>query len=603
MKKTLLIIIIPLIIILLALGGFFAYLKINTTPKKIFEKAISKTIDEIKEKQIDYSTIKLKTELSAKIESDEEKFKEIDKALENSKLSIETQMDLKTLNASESIDITYDGESLINAKLIAQDKKAYIQLKDWFDKYIELSAGENLDFSQFENVFSDITTVNKTQLLEEYKKELINVISKQTFTKETVTMNLNGQDTKVTKSSLKLNSKQLKDIENELITNLKNNNNFLTALVGYKESFLKYTDEINKGLSEESSYADSIITVSIYTKGLFSEFVAVDLVTSNGTVEQEGIGFIKTSKEKFEYFAYKNENETRKYTMRVLGEIGKGQGTITFIIPNDEKDAKLVCKYQENNNQTTYEITTEETEGAKLNITGSVIKEDKKYSGNAIITVEVPNLGKVSLSCLYSLEYDAIIERIDTTNAVLLNEMTNEEQNELVTNVQNSKLYELISKMMNPYLFNYARQAASNAINDTTVSFAGHTINYNLPLETESSQLNTEYAKNYNIGNNTINVNIERNTAEQYLEDLSTDYILASGYYENQEITDVSDYTVEGNTFKYRGITYNDSMGEYLKISFVYEIDSEYIYVVQATIKDNTLPLEQINNFLQITVK
>ena len=594
-------ILVPIILIILVLVGGFVYIKISTTPKKIFEKAISKTIDEIKEKQVNYSTLKLKTELSANIESDKEEAKEISKALDNSKLSMESQMDIKTLNASESIEITYDGESLINAKLIAQDNKAYVQLKDWFNKYIELSA-EDYNFSQFENVFSDITTVNKTQLLEEYKKELINVVSKQTYTKETVTMNLNGQDTKVTKSSLKLNSKQLKDIENELITNLKNNNNFLTALVGYKESFLKYADEINKGLSDESSYTDSTITISIYTKGLFGEFVAVDLVTSNGTIEQEGIGFIKTSKEKFEYFAYNNENETRKYTMHVLGEIGNGQGTITFIIPNDEKDTELVCKYQQNNNQITYEITTE-TEGTKLNITGSVIQEGKKYSGNAIVVIEVPNFGKVNLSCLYSLEYDAVIEKIDTSNAVLINEMTKEEQNELVTNVQNSKIYELISEMMNPGLFNYARQAASNAINDTAVSLFGHTVNYSLPLGAEPSQVNTEYAKSYNIGNNTINVSIEKNTADQYLEDLSKDFVLTSEYYENQEITDISDYTVEGNTFKYRGITYKDSMGEYLKIFFVYEIDSDYIYVVGATIENNSLSLEQIIDFLKITVE
>ena len=130
-----------------------------------------------------------------------------------------------------------------------------------------------------------------------------------------------------------------------------------------------------------------------------------------------------------------------------------------------------------------------------------------------------------------------------------------------------------------------------------------YTVKYNLPNEMEESN-NTYGRKSYNDkNNNTVNIYIEKENAQDLLNGLSTDYILTSNYYQNQQITDISDYSINNYQYKYRAITYNDSFGEYTKLYFVYGINNSYTYVVEATIKDNSLSLEQMDYFLDITVE
>jgi len=605
-KNKLLLILIPIIVILLVLGGTFAYLKLNNTPKKIFQMAISKTFNAIKEKQKDYNSAKERVELSANIESEDESIKQINDILQDSKIILESEADIKNMVINGNLEAIYNNENIINAGLYMQDKKIYIALGDWFSKYIEIPE-ENYDFSEFEEMFEEILTVDKTLLLETIKQELINVVAKQDFLQETVILNLDGKDAKVTKSSLTLNNEQAQNLIKELLTNLKNNVNFQNAFGAYKDEIIENINESIDNMVVENETADSTIKISIYTKGFINEFVGVDFIVYEGQEEKGGIAFVKKNKTSYEGYAYENNNEKREFILRIIGEENNGQGTITILIPNDEKEIEIICKHQKNNNQTSYEITSE-IEEAKLKISGSVIKEGTKYSGNAIITIEEQEYGTLNLSCLYNTEYNAPIEKKDVSNSVTIDNMTEEEEQELVTNIQKSKLYTLINQTIQNQnsLLNYAIQARNEINNgkDTMVTRDKYKVSYAVPEKLKSSEFNTKSSKTFtDENNNIVNVFIEYAHASEYLDELSNDYIITSQYYQNQNITEKLEYEVNGKKFDYRGITYKDDYGDYTKICFVYELDSDFIYVVETTIENDSMSLEEINNFLNINVE
>ena len=100
----------------------------------------------------------------------------------------------------------------------------------------------------------------------------------------------------------------------------------------------------------------------------------------------------------------------------------------------------------------------------------------------------------------------------------------------------------------------------------------------------------------------TVIISIEKENADDYLESLSNNYILTSSIYTDQSITDALEYEMGDKTFKYRGITYKDTLGEYLKLFFTYQISDDYLYVVDATIEGDSLSLDQITEFLNIEI-
>lgn len=613
-SKIFLGILIPIVIILLSVAGVFIYLEMNSSPEKIFKTAIEKTFNAIKEKQNDYKTIKETAELSANIESDDESLKEIKEELEKSKILLNAEVDSEDLFINGNAKVIYNDENLINANLILQDEKIYLALKDWFDKYIEIS-DESYDFSQIKDTFDGVTTINKKLLIDSVNEELKNVISKQSFTKEKTKLDLEDGQTSVVKSSLQLNNKELESLLKDLLTNLKNNETFQEALGTSKEKIINNIEESLNDESINDVEEKGTITISIYTQGFLNQFVGYDVVIKNNEKGEYGLEFLKQSKTKSECYLYENNSGERKNDAKITFESNKNEGKIIITVPKDDKETELVCNYKKNNNQISYEINTE-TEGNKLNIQGNIIKEDNKYSGNAIISTEVQGYGTLKLNILYSIEYNTDIEKIDVSNSVKMDEMTEEDQQKLITNVQNSKLYNIINdKYLNSLnsaindSYDIAKNIEEGLANttqeedDTTVVLDKFKIKYNVPDKLNYINYNIKNSKTYTDDSlSRVTVSIEEENEDDYLESLTSNYILSASIYSNQSITDILDYQMGNKTFKYRGITYKDTLGEYLNLYFTYKLSDDYTYVVEATIEGDSLSLDQITEFLNIEI-
>ena len=86
------------------------------------------------------------------------------------------------------------------------------------------------------------------------------------------------------------------------------------------------------------------------------------------------------------------------------------------------------------------------------------------------------------------------------------------------------------------------------------------------------------------------------------MRDLDDTYIMTSEYYEDQKISDVRSYTVNGIEYKLRTITYNDGYSSYANLYFAYELDDEYCYVVEVESEGGNISMDIIKNFLDIDI-
>lgn len=186
-------------------------------------------------------------------------------------------------------------------------------------------------------------------------------------------------------------------------------------------------------------------------------------------------------------------------------------------------------------------------------------------------------------------------------NAVLINELSEEDQTTLMTNLQSSTLYQIIEQIE---LFDVTEDGYYTDYDEPEVTNDGYTVKYTIPEGFEASAYNSEDYKMYMDDNyNSIYVGIEWDSIDEYMSDLDDSYALTSEFYENQKISETRIYPVNGKEYKFRTITYNDEYGAYVDLYFAYELDDEHCYVVEVESENGDISMSTIENFLNIIIE
>lgn len=583
-NKKLLFILIPVIIIVLVLIGGFAYLTLNSTPEKIFTKSISKVFGALKDEE-ETTTLKGKMTLSANIESEEEEIQAINDVLETSSITLDMAVDTKNMIVNENFNVIYDENSLLNAYILLQDQKGYAYLPDWLDKYLEIPV-------ETEDSVQDLK-LDPNKMLEALETELINVISKQEFTQSK-----NGS-TKI--STLDLSQEQFIALCKEFLENLKQNEIFNNALGEYKEDVISGIDEMLAELEDETYDEESRAIISIYTKGLLNKLVGFSADFKDGEDTVVGM-FLTIGEVKSEFAMYEEYNGERTEQLKVTVEDkkeNKNKGTGTITVTSDEEEFVVVYSYENKDNQTAFEATTE-IEGVQLTMEGNSIKDGNNYKGKLVISMSQEEYGTININCDYDFTYGVEIQKTDVQDAVLIDELSEEDQEKFMTNLQNSKLYELIEQSS---LLNNIKNVGNLNSDEPIIKYNGKTVTYNVPTTFIASNYNTEDYKMYTDENyNSIYVFVENTDMDTYLDNLDEEFILTSNLYQNQEISESSDYDVNGRTYKFRTITYNDDYSAYVNLYFVCKLEDNYSYIVKVESENGAISLDDINMFLDINV-
>lgn len=589
-NKKILFILIPIILIVLILIAGVVYLKINGTPKKIFKKTISSAFEIFETSEEQYSTMKGTMNLTASIESDNEEIQAISTMLKEANIGLNMEVDTSNMVVNENINVTYSNKSLLNATAILQDEKGYVYLPDWLDKYLEIPQ-EYMGDSNLTETSGKIATLDQKDLMEAVEEEVIKTISQKEFTQ-----NKNG---KVKISTLSLSQQQFFALCKELLENLKQNEKFKSSLGDYKEDIIEGINNIIIELEDTEYDEDYSAVISIHTKGLLNKFTGFSIELKDG--EDVVSGIIATiEKQNYEVTLYEQYDGEKTELVKIKVEDkkeNKNKGTTKITVTAQEEDFVIVCNYETQKDQTTFEASTE-IEGLKVIASGNVVKNGKNYKGNLILTAEESELGKINLNCAYDFTYGVEVKKVDVGNAVIINELNEKDQETLVTNLQNSVLYKFIEQS------GLLEGNIATGSDKPEVTYDGYTVKYTVPDNFEASTYNSEEMKTYRDDNyNTITVSIDYDTVDDYTKDLEKEYNLTSSLYKNQKISETKTYIVNGKEYKLRTITYEDDYGTYVDLYFAYKLDDEYCYVVEVETEGGNISMDTIEYFLDATVE
>ena len=351
-NKKILFILIPIILIVLILIAGVVYLKINGTPKKIFKKTITSAFEIFETSEEQYSTMKGTMNLTASIESDNEDIQAINTMLKEANIGLNMEVDTSNMVVNENFNVTYSNKSLLNATAILQDEKGYVYLPDWLDKYLEIPQ-EYMGDSNLTETSGKIATLDQKALMEAVEEEVIKTISQKEFTQ-----NKNG---KVKISTLSLSQQQFFALYKELLENLKQNEKFNSSLGDYKEDIIEGINNIIIELEDTEYDEDYSAVISIHTKGLLNKFAGFSIELKDG--EDVVSGIIATIEEQnYEVTLYEQYDGEKTELVKIKAEDkkeNKNKGTVKITVTAQEEDFVIICNYETQKDQTTFEASTE----------------------------------------------------------------------------------------------------------------------------------------------------------------------------------------------------------------------------------------------------
>ena len=388
--KILKILIIVVCIIILGIIGVFAWSKLNSKPEKIFSRVIDE-IEELKERK-GSKTEKINFELSATASSINNDVTMLNTILSQIKLKATTEVDYEQKVLNQNFTVSVMGEDALNADAILQDNKMYFYLKDLYSKYIEIPTEEIEDFD-YSSIFENVDLNSDSKLLEDIKTILKNKIAYKIYTQEKVSIELSstGDKKNVLKTSTQFSANEIKEIIDQVLN-----------------AYGKYADntEISKAIEnldidlDTTELNENYAVVSIYTKGLKNEVVRADIEFVN--VADDAI------------FALNFEKENKS----------------TTVIQVNLKEGIETGKFE--------------------NIVKLYFTKENKNEGTIKVKVNVDGEATITLQIKYEFEENPKIEKRSITNAINVNDLTEEDQKEIYENVQNNPYLSGLMEMMMP---------------------------------------------------------------------------------------------------------------------------------------------------------
>lgn len=295
-----------------------------------------------------------------------DKEEKIFKILNNLDFSMNYGIDTKENITNIDISTNYYGDKLININTYIEDNNIYLSSSDLYSKYIKIenkkednSEKKSMTNDDYKVIINSISTAVSESLKEEY------------FTKNWV--KLDGKN--VNKVELLLNNNNIKIINENIINNLKNNNNFIDSfgkLIGKKTMEVK--ELLDKEIKEVNSNEYSDIKISLYTK--ITKFVKLEITSGEDKI-------VVKSNDKGYSFEIVDSEDNNTYN-----------GTIEI---NNKSDS------------TTYNVNIKDSNNLKIKINNTINKTTK------IEKKDVSN--SVLLEDITEKEYEDIINKISNNKA------------------------------------------------------------------------------------------------------------------------------------------------------------------------------------------
>lgn len=448
---------IPIIlVVVLILAIIFGYSYFKPNSKKVYERFINKSFNDMQKSIEDNATFTLLNDNAntftikekIRLETNQEGLKDLEKLSINSVLGI----DKKNSQINLSLDLDEDNKKIVDALVSILNNKGYLATNLLENKTISLG-DIPIDVNQ---IIKNLNKDDFIYLLESLNKNLIKAIPDNAYSKETGKVTLDGKDQKVNIYKLTLNSKKLLETITEFLNLYKNDNKALDIILKWvnlnpqnkidKNALISNIDEIIKQLQEEQK--------ELTTEDLKEELV---IKIYNSKTVNKMLGMNISYKE--------NDNTTNILDYEVTKNGYKLNAKIENSELNTTKDnKKIVSTIVSENEKITFTFDDEDSykmemisNGNTVNLDVKVLEEDRKHlKTKTDITFKNANAASIKLDDFKVILEEEIVlnetlKTVDTTNTVQIADLTETDlaalSENLMKNLENTSLYNLIQSI------------------------------------------------------------------------------------------------------------------------------------------------------------
>lgn len=388
--------VLPLIIVLIVIAGIVAlYFLLFNNPKKVFDKTVSSGFDYLYnslDNATKYDVISGTSSLSYELTSSDQSMQSVFNMFNGIVINYDYAVDYKNKLMNIDFKSTYNNEKLLDLYLYGENSKGYIFLKDVYDKYL------STPIEGYEEMFNTTKNLGEVKtILSSVEKALSKSLTNDDFVKGEETVKIDGKDVKVNKDSLVLTNSNFNRITKSILRTLKDDADFISAV-----NKLSDDENVDTKAELEDALANmndvdpedkTVITISIYTKGVLKEFVGF-----NFEVKDEEVISVSMLKS--------NEN------------------TYAIVAKQDNKEVF--------------------TGSIKLDVT----ENSTGGSSNCELAINIPEMLSIKLNMKSTTNYNATFTKPNVTNSVDANMLTDVETNTIMTNLMsNPGLAKLITNI------------------------------------------------------------------------------------------------------------------------------------------------------------
>ncbi len=538
-KKTVFILIAILAVIIIAIAfGLIYFLVIAKNPKIVFKNAVTSSLHYLKnDLQINkYKTMKSDLTLKCNIEQNDlinitnEDFREL---INTSSINFGTQIDNENDKVAFLAGLKNQDEEIIDAEVYLDLTNTLLDLrvKDIFDKYLETELNEDLCSSIQEFIDNDESASEYNEMIDIIEKSLLGCIKSEYCSKEKVQITIEGKKTDVTKNTIKLTSVQFYTELKSALENLLNDKEFIEKHKDLEDTLKSQIESIENSMEYIS---EGYIQLNLYTKGFANIPVSIELIY-NDEPSTISIKVSDISENKFEINIVNNKNQILKCIVQV--------------------------------------------------------NQKSKDEGNFEISLDYNNNEFLTLQAVYKVTYDEPISKMENSNVMKFEELTNDDYIVVMQNFMNSKLY-------NTYVKVLSGEEYANVIRTLDDKYS---ITVNVPERFILADSPTENIKTWANANNTEIVSWIANTnkEEQYIEPNEKQYLLTQ-YKKSIDSNGVKKITAGDIDFEQ--LVFQNQEG-YLEAYFWSQLDDEGNYIIiRITITDgqDNITNEELNQILSI---
>ena len=339
--------------------------------------------------------------------------------------------DLENKKALLNFTPSLNNENLINFKYYAVNNKQYMLFEDILNKYIEiedseLNLSDSYDYNKTEEEMNYLYEVVLTSLNKNLKSEY--------FTKEDVTIQIDGEDKDVVKSTLVLDEKNVSELTANILEDLKADKRTNEFISKYYPEFKDYVLEV-----EENTVNGGKLYFSTYMNKLTGKQYKYEIKT----VDEEEISLLTYTLNKQREIIISNISKSYpedNMTYKILISMGDNE----TIIEVTDKDSKQIMKMSLSEEKMTMTFKAE-SEGTTIE--GSYASEletvkegsDYKLTTNGTLKITQGEINIITLSMVgdFSAKNGATINE-DITNAIKSEDMTYEESDKIMTGIMNA---------------------------------------------------------------------------------------------------------------------------------------------------------------------